>query len=73
MTWPQQLPDLNPSMVWDELDCRVKEKPSTSAQNMWELLQNCWKSILMKLVERMPGVCKSVINAKGGYFEGSKI
>jgi hypothetical protein len=32
---------------------------------MWELLQDCWKSIpgdyLMKLVERMPSVCKAVM------------
>ena len=26
---------------------------------------------LMKLVERMPRVCKAVIEAKGGYFEES--
>jgi hypothetical protein len=32
-------------MVWDELDSRLKEKQSTSAQHMWELLQDCWKSI----------------------------
>jgi hypothetical protein len=30
-------------------------------------------SILMKLVERMPRVCKAVIKAKGGYFEESQI
>ena len=41
-----QSPDLNPiEMVWDELDRRVKEKQPTSAQHMWELLQDCWKSI----------------------------
>ena len=46
MTWPPQSPDLNPiEMVWDELDCRVKEKQPSSAQHMWELLQDCWKSI----------------------------
>ena len=28
---------------------------------------------LMKLVERMPSVCKAVIKAKGGYFEESQI
>ena len=27
----------------------------------------------MKLVERMPSVCKAVIKAKGGYFEESEI
>ena len=31
------------------------------------------KAFLMKLVERMPRVCKAVIKAKGGYFEESKI
>ena len=71
MTWPPQSSDLNPiEMVWDELDRRVKEKQQTSAQHMWELLQDCWKSIpgdyLMKLVEKMPRVCKAVI--KGGYL-----
>jgi hypothetical protein len=28
---------------------------------------------LMKLVERMPIVCKAVIKAKGGYFEESNL
>ena len=38
--------DNNPThLVWDELACRVKEKLPTSAQHMWELLQDCWKSI----------------------------
>ena len=46
MPWPPQSPDLNPiEMVWDELNRRVKEKQPTSAQHMWELLQDCWKSI----------------------------
>jgi hypothetical protein len=27
----------------------------------------------MKLVERMPTVCKAVIKAKGGYLEESQI
>ena len=43
ITWP---PDLNLiEMVWDESDRRVKEKQLTSAQHIWELLQDCWKSI----------------------------
>ncbi|XP_054872834.1 ubiquitin-conjugating enzyme E2Ka (UBC1 homolog, yeast) isoform X1 [Amphiprion ocellaris] len=74
MTWPPQSLDLNPvQMVWDEMDHRVKAKGPTSAQHLWELLQECWKTIsgdyLMKLIERMPRVCKAVIKAEGGYFE----
>jgi transposase len=46
MTWSLHSPDLNPiEMVWDELDRRVKEKQPTNAQDMWELLQDFWKSI----------------------------
>ena len=46
MTWPPQSPNLNPiEMVWGELNRRVKEKQPTSAQHMWELLQDCWKII----------------------------
>ena len=76
--WPPQSPDLNPmEMVWDEMDRRVKAKGPTSAQHLWELLQDCWKTIsgddLMKLIERMPRVCKAVIKAKGGYFKESEI
>jgi hypothetical protein len=44
--WPTQSPNLNPiEMAWDDLDHRVREKQPTSAQHMWELLQDCWKSI----------------------------
>ena len=50
ITWPPQSPDLNPNdRIWDELECRVKEKQQTSPQ----------------LVERMPRVYKAVIKAKG--------
>ena len=46
MTWPPQSPDLNTiEMVWDELARKVKEKQPTSAQHMWEFLQDYWKSI----------------------------
>jgi hypothetical protein len=31
------------------------------------------KAFQVKLVERMPRVCKAVIKAKGGYFEESEI
>uniref|UniRef100_A0A4W5RYB2 Dynactin subunit 1 n=1 Tax=Hucho hucho TaxID=62062 RepID=A0A4W5RYB2_9TELE len=53
MTWPPQSPDLNPiEMVWYELDRRGQEKQPTSAQHMWELLQDCCN----RLVERMARV-----------------
>ena len=78
LTWPPLSPDLNQiEMVWDDSDRRGKEKQPTSTQHMWDLLQDCWKSIpgdyLMKLVERIERVCKAVIKAKGGYFEEPKI
>jgi transposase len=73
MTWPPQPPDLNPiEMVWDELDRRVKEKQPTSAQHMWEILQDSRKIFQVKLFERMPRVCKA-LKAKGGCFEESQI
>uniref|UniRef100_A0AAY4EW13 Tc1-like transposase DDE domain-containing protein n=1 Tax=Denticeps clupeoides TaxID=299321 RepID=A0AAY4EW13_9TELE len=70
VTWTPQSPDLNPiEMVWGELDRRVKAKGATSAKYLWELLQDCWKTTsrgddLLKLIERMPRVCKAVIRAK---------
>ena len=69
--WPglPQSPDLNPiEMVWGELDRRVKAKGPTSAKHLWELLQDCWKTIsgdyLFKLIKRMPRVCEAVIKSK---------
>jgi hypothetical protein len=53
-------------MVWDEFDYRVKEKQPTSAQHVGKAFQ-------VMLIERMPRVCKAVINAKGGFFEESQI
>uniref|UniRef100_A0AAY4B9Q2 Ubiquitin-ribosomal protein eS31 fusion protein n=1 Tax=Denticeps clupeoides TaxID=299321 RepID=A0AAY4B9Q2_9TELE len=51
-------------MVWGELDRRVKAKGPTSTKHLWELLQDCWKSIsgddILKFIERMPRVCKAV-------------
>jgi hypothetical protein len=39
--WSAASDDRNPiDMVWDGLDRRVKEKQPTSAQHMWELLQD---------------------------------
>jgi hypothetical protein len=59
------------------MEKQEKEKQPTSAQHMWELLQDCWKIIpgeyLMKLVVRMPRLCKAVIKAMGSYMEESQI
>jgi hypothetical protein len=61
-------------MVWDELDHRVKKKQPTGARHTWELLQDSFgKAFQVKLVERVPIVCKAVIKTKGGYFEESQM
>ena len=69
ITWPPQLPNLIPiEMVWDELE---------SSQQILTICGNSFKTvgkaIQVKLVDRMPRVCKAVIKAKCGYFEESKI
>ena len=70
MTWPPQSPDLKPiEMVWDELDRRVKEKQPQVLSIYGNSFKTVGKALQVKLVERMPRVCKAVIKAKGGYFE----
>ena len=48
-----------------------------SSQQVLSICGNSFKTIgkafQVKLVERMPRVCKAVIKAKSGYFEESKI
>ncbi len=64
-------PDPNPAeMVWEELDHRVKEKQPASAQHLWELLQDCWKTVPGDDLTRTSRV---IIKANGGYSEESKI
>ncbi|KAK6307621.1 hypothetical protein J4Q44_G00227690 [Coregonus suidteri] len=61
MTWLPQSPDLNPiEMVWDESDGRVKEKQLSICGNYFKTVG---KAFVVKLVERMPRVCKAVIKA----------
>ena len=60
-------------MVWDELDCRVKEKQPSAQHICRNSFKTVGKAFQVKLVERMPRVCKAVINAKGGYLEEYKI
>ena len=69
MTWPPQSPDLNPiEIIRDELDHRVKEMQPTSDSICGNSFKTVGKAFQVKLVERMPRVCKTAIKAKGGYF-----
>ena len=68
MTWPPQSPDLNQiKMVWDESEGKAANKCSASGNSF----KTVGKAFQMKLVERMPRVCKDVIKENGGYFEES--
>ena len=69
MTWPPQLPNLNPiDKVRDEFDRGMKE----SSQQVLSICGNSFKTVgkaLQVKLERRPRVCKAVIKAKGGYFD----
>ena len=71
-----QSPDLNPiELLWDQLDRRVRILQPRNLNQLWEYLQTAWTNIgedtLLKLPDRMPRVCRAVINARGGYLEES--
>ena len=52
MTGSPQSPNLNQTeMVWNELDCRLKEKQTTSAQYLLDPRHDCWKSWLRECEE----------------------
>ena len=73
MTWPPQSPDLKQiEIVWDESDRRVKEKQPTSAQHICGKANTFGKAFQVKLVERMPRVCRAVIKANGGSLKNLK-
>ena len=63
MTLPPQSPNLNPIEMVSESESKAANKCSAY------YFKTVGKAFLMKLVERMPRVCKVVIKAKGGYFE----
>ena len=78
MVWPPQSPDLNPiELLWEELDRRVRASAPKSQSEMWGCLEENWNSInseiLVKLVKRMPRLCKAVIKANGGHFDEKKL
>jgi hypothetical protein len=59
-------------MVLDESDRRVKEKQLQVLSIYGNSLKTGGKAFQVKLVERMPRVCKAVIKAKIGYLENLK-
>ena len=68
MTWPPQSPNLNPiEMVWDESDCRAKEKCAATHSRLLE--KHSSLSWLRECQER----AKLSSRQKGGYFEESQI
>ena len=73
MTWPSQSPDLKPiEMVWDELYLQSDGVAANKCSAYVEA-PSIPGDYFMKLVERLPRVCKAVIKAKGDYFEESQI
>ena len=59
---------------WDGLGwIGPQEKQPTSAQHMWELLQDSWKSIPGEASWENAKSVQSGQRQKGGYFEKSKI
>ena len=53
-------------MVWDELNRREKGKAANKCIKSFKTSKTIPGDYLMKLIERMPRVCKAVIKAKGG-------
>ena len=75
ISWWAQSADLIPTeLMWDELDWKVRTKPSTSVTHLW---QENWAELssvyLQSLVEKMPRICEIVIAVKEGYFDESKV
>lgn len=78
MKWPPQSPDLNPiELLWDELDRKVRKLNPTSSDDLWKALQTSWnnipKSVLEKLIKRMPRVVKNIVAVRGGFFDEKKV
>ena len=72
--WPRRV--VGCCIRWPGFHNRTAELRKSS-QQVLSICRNSFKpvekSFQVKLVERMPRVCKAVIKAKGGYFEESKI
>jgi transposase len=74
LEWPSQSPDLNPiELLWEELDREIKKHKPTSLAELERIARHVWSNIaaekLQKLIDRLPRLCKAVIEAEGGYFD----
>ena len=70
--WPPQSPDLNPiENIWDYMETKLEKMPSTTVSELWETLQEIWRSIpsevILNLVRSMPRRVQAVLKAKGGH------
>lgn len=77
--WSAALDDLTSTITqsklsWDGLGWAGQQSEEKQPGAVWELLQDCWKSIPGddQLAERMPTACKAD-KVKGGYFGKYKI
>ena len=70
LDWPSQSPDLNPiENLWSILDDRVKDRQPGNEAELFQVLENAWKTLpvdlLSRLVDSMPHRCQAVVDAKG--------
>jgi transposase len=74
LEWPSQSPDLNPiELLWEEMDREIKKRKPSSLAALEQIAREVWQQIseetLLKLIYRLPNLCKAVIDAEGGYFD----
>jgi transposase len=73
MDWPSQSPDLSPlELLWEECDRQVKRMKPSNLEMLEAAVRQVWNNMpadkMDKLINRMPSLCKAVIDAEGGYF-----
>ena len=66
--WPPQSPDLNPiENIWDYMETKLEKMPSTIVSELWEMLQEIWRKVILNLVRSMPRRVQAVLKAKRGH------
>ena len=78
MVWPSKSPDSNIiEFLWDGLDRAIRENASKKINHLFDCLQKSWELITLEQIKkisiRMTRVCQTIMTAKGGYFNESKI